>query len=135
MSGKLEKGLFNLLTSVTSGRVYPRLPQSVTFPAIRYQRIYTTRQVAVDGEAVGVTEVGMQVDCMAESYEDAKNTADSVRAILHTYNGRWGELTSPETHLTCHFCVLETENDLSDIDGDDLTYWVSQRYKIWTDMD
>ena len=133
MSGKLEKGLKNILQGVAG--VYPRLPQPPTFPAIRYQRIYTSRQVSVDGANVGPTEVGMQVDCMGDSYEDAKDTADAVRTILHTYSGAWGAITSPETHLTCHFVNLQTENDFYEQDGDNVTHWVAQRYQIWTDME
>jgi len=133
MSGILEKGLVDKLDSICG--VHPKLPQPPTFPAIRYQRIYTNRVVSVDGENVGPTEVGMQVDCMGETYQSAKDTADAVRAILHTYSGQWGESTSPVTHLTAHFVNLQTENDFFEQDGDKSTHWVSQRYQIWTDMD
>lgn len=132
MSAELEKGLYSLLTgnspqTLAAGRVYPRLPQGVTFPAIRYQRISATRQQALTS-AVGVTEVGMQVDCMAASYSEAKTLADSVRTILHDYTGAWGTLQA--RHV-----ALAGENDFDEQDGDRVTHWVSQRYRIWTDMD
>jgi len=132
MSVELEKGLYAILTgnsplTLASGRVYPRLPQGVTFPAIRYQRITATRQQALDGN-VGVTEVGIQIDCMAESYSQAKTLADSVRVILHGYSGAWGTLKA-------HLVTLETENDFYEQDGDDVTHWVTQRYQVWTNMD
>lgn len=76
----------------------------------------------------------MQVDCMAETYAAAKNLADSVRNALHLYRGQWGDTTSPETHLICRHIHLQTENDLNEIDGDKHTFWVSQRYQIWTNM-
>lgn len=126
MSIELEKGLVDLLDGLAG--VHPRLPQPPTFPCIRYQRIYTTRQNGVDGSNIGVTEVGMQVDCMAETYTEAKTLADSVRGILHGYVGSWGTLTA-------HFVTLQTENDFSDVDGDNFTHWVSMRFQIWTNMD
>jgi len=130
----VEEGLYNKLASSVSNRCYPSIPQKATFPLIRYQRILTNRVVSVDGSAVGVTEVGMQVDCMARTYAAAKTLADTVRGLLHTYHGQWGATTSPETHLIARFITLETENDLNDIDGDDRVFWVAQRYRIWTNM-
>lgn len=123
MSGKVEQGLVDALASV--GVAYPRLPQPVTFPAIRYQRVYTTRQNAVDGTQTGPLEVGMQIDCMAETYAGAKTLADSVRTALNRYTGAWAG-------TTCLFATLETENDFSEDSGDKVIHWVSQRYRIWT---
>lgn len=132
MSVALEQGLFSILTTnspqTSAGvRVYPRLPQGVTYPCVRYQRIAADRTQAIDAN-VGVTMATIQVDCMAESYSECKALADSVRGILHGYRGAWGS-------LTCHNIMLETENDLDHQDGDDILHWVSQRYAIYTDMD
>ena len=132
MSANLEKGLYSLITgnspqTTAAGRVYPYLPQVVTFPAIRYTRITTTRHQSIDAE-VGVTNAVVQVDCMASTYDAAKTLADEVRTILHGYTGAWGS-------LTCRNCVLEMESDLNEIDGDERTFWVLQRYRIYTDMD
>ena len=132
MSQALEVGLYSMLTgnspqTLAVSRVYPRLPQGVTFPAIRYQRINTVREQALDGN-VGVTEVTVQVDCMAESYVSAKTLADEVRVILHGFTGAWGTLTA--RHV-----LLDTENDFYEQDGDRVTHWVTQRYRVWTDMD
>lgn len=132
MSAELEKGLYSLITgnypqTLAASRVYPILPQAATLPAIRYQRISTTRAQALDS-AVGVTEAGIQIDCMASSYSDAKILADSVRVILHDYTGAWGTLIA--RHVS-----LAGENDFNEQDGDRVTHWVSQRYRIWTNMD
>jgi hypothetical protein len=122
----LEKGLVTVLAGTVAA--YPRLPQPVTYPLVRYQRIITSRTNSIDGLNVGVTEVGMQVDCMSDSYDGAKTLADSVRTLLHTYVGSWGTLTA-------HFVNLQTENDFYEQDGDRKTHWVAQRYQIWTDME
>lgn len=132
MSAELEKGLYGLITgnspqTSAAGRVYPRLPQGVTYPAIRYQRIATQRMQAIDSN-VGVTMATVQVDCIAESYSACKALADEVRSILHGYVGAFGTLIARNV-------MLETENDLDYHDGDDVLHWVSQRYAIYTDMD
>lgn len=123
MSGLVEKGLVSVLSGV--GVAYPRLPQPVTFPAIKYQLVYTSRQSAVDGTQTGPLECGIQIDCIGDTYEDAKTLADSVRTTLNRYTGTWGS-------LKCLFCSLQTENDFSDEDGDKVSHWVSQRYQVWT---
>jgi len=132
VSAELEKGLYDFLAGTSpqlscAGRVYPRLPQGVTFPAVRYQRISANRTQAIDGN-VGVTEVTVQIDCMAETYSETKVLADEVRTLLHGYRGAWGA-------LVCRHITLETENDFYEQDGDELTHWVTQRYRIWTNMD
>ena len=132
MSQALEKGLYSKLignspTTLADVRVYPRTPQKPTFPLIRYQRINAVRNHSLDAN-VGVTEVTMQIDCMAESYSQAKTLADSVRVIFNGYRGAWGTLQA--RHVS-----LDTENDFSEQDGDRVIHWVSQRYRVWTDMD
>jgi len=131
VSAELEKGVYSKIAGASpqtsaAGRIYPRLPQSVTFPAIRYQRITTTRKHALDSE-VGVTEATVQIDCMAESYSEAKTLADEVRTLLHGYRGALGTLTA-------HLVSLDTENDFYEQDGDNVTHWVTQRYIFYTDM-
>jgi hypothetical protein len=126
MSSELEKGLKTVLTGTAT--CWPRLPQRPTFPLVRYQRISTDRQNSIDGSNVGVTETGLQIDCISDSYDEAKTLADSVRGILHGYIGAWGTLTARFVHL-------QTENDFYEEDGDRVTHWVSQRYQVWTNME
>ena len=129
MSSELEKGLITKLTGQTTAgsRVYPRLPEQATYPAIRYQRISTTRNHSLDAN-VGVTEAGIQIDCIATTYSQAKTLADAIRVILHGFKGTWGTLIA--RHVS-----LETENDFYEQDGDRVTHWVAQRYRVWTNMD
>ena len=132
MSAVLEQGLFLLLSSnspqtTAESRIYPRLPQGVTFPAILYARIGTERQQALDSN-VGVTEATIMLECVAESYSEAKTLADEVRTILHGYSGSWST-------LTCRNCVLASESEESEQDGDRVTHWVTHIYRIWTNMD
>jgi len=129
MSAALEKGLFSKLSgqTIANSRIYPRLPEQVIFPAIRYQRISTVRSHAIDG-AVGVTDVLMQVDCVAKTYSQAKTLADEVRDVLHGYSGTWGTLIARHVKL-------DMETDFHDQDGDRVTHWIMHQYRIWTNMD
>ena len=129
MSSALEKGLYSKLSGQTTAkdRIYPRLPEQVIYPAIRYQRISTVRVHAIDG-AVGVTDALIQIDCVAKTYSQAKTLADEVRVILHGYTGTWGTLIA--RHVT-----LDMETDDYDQDGDRVTHWIMQQYRIWTNMD
>lgn len=132
MSEELEKGLYSMIAgaspqSSAGSRVYPRIPQSPTYPLIRYQRITTARKHAIDGP-VGVTDAIVQVDCIATSYSESKALADTIRTLLHFYRGSWGTLTA-------RLVSLESDNDFNDQDGDRVRHWVTQRFRIWTDMD
>ena len=132
MSRELEKGLYDRLAGqsplpTSAGtRVHPYFPQGVVFPAIRYRRLSANRQHSLDGE-VGVNDALVQIDCMASSYDEAKILADEVRVALHGYVGIWGA-------LVCRLCSLESETDLDYRDGDEHDFWVSQRYRIYTNM-
>jgi len=132
MSIQLETGLYSLLSgnspqTSAAGRVYPDLPQGVTFPAIVYERIDTNRTQSLDAN-VGVTETTVMVDCGAETKSAALTLADEVRTILHGYSGAWST-------LLCRNCVLGSESSYSERDGDRATYWVTHIYRIWTNMD
>lgn len=70
----------------------------------------------------------MMVDCVAESYSEVKTLADEVRTIMHGYTGAWST-------LICRNCHLDTETDTNEQDGDRVTHWVTQIYRIWTNMD
>jgi hypothetical protein len=131
MSAELEKGLYTVLAGASpqtsaAARVYPRVPQNPTFPLIHYQRVSTLRGQTLTGDS-GPVAATLQVDCMGESYSAVKTLADEVRTILSDYTGTWGT-------LYCYNVFLESENDLSDQEGDRVTHWVAQRYTVWTDM-
>lgn len=130
MSAVFEQGLYAKLaasSTLAAKRIYPRLPEGVTFPAILYTRIGTSRQQAIDGN-VGVTEAMVAIECVAANYSDSKTLADEVRTALHGYRGAWST-------LICRHITLENETESTEQDGDRVTHWVTQIYRIWTNMD
>jgi hypothetical protein len=124
----MEEGLISVLTgspAIAGGRIYPIIPQGATKPLVRYQVIDTRRIVAVDGINVGPTEFTVQLDCVGATYQQAKELSRQVLARLHTYSGTWGS-------SICRFCYIQSENDLYEQNGDNVTHWVAQRYIVTT---
>lgn len=123
----VEEGLYAVLDGRTAAehRIYPRLPQGVNYPAIKYQRISSARRYDISASSVGVTEASFQINCLAETYSEAKALAAEVVSELSGYTGQWGD-------LQCRFCMFETDSDMESQDGDLITHWVMQRYTVWT---
>lgn len=96
----IEEGLAAFLVAnaavnaIVSGRVYPnKLPQTVTLPALTYQRIDTPRVHSHDTSgATGTAHPRIQFDCWAASYSSAKSLSDALRGALNGYKGTMGSV-------------------------------------------
>lgn len=76
--------------SSDAARIRPlRLPNGVTFPAIRFQRITTVRELTHDGPT-GKPQVRMQVDSYSDDAGEAVDTAEAVRKTLDGFVGDMG---------------------------------------------
>lgn len=64
-----------------------RLPEGISFPALRYQRIDTVREVTQDGPT-GLPRIRMQVDSYGLTQGQAFDTADAVRKTLDGFVGQ-----------------------------------------------
>lgn len=72
-------------------RTYPgKLPQNVTYPAVRYQKIDGGRFHAMGADAA-VRPLDMQVDGFAESYDTASTLMGAIADALD----RWTNASSP----------------------------------------
>ena len=112
----LETGLKSALTSdvtvnaLVSGRIYPEImPQDVTYPAISYQRISTTRYQLLEG-IDDFTQVRIQIDCWDSSYSGVKALASAVKGAIDGVRVLGSE--------SVHHCFMDSMIDLSQIDGD-----------------
>lgn len=92
----LEAAVFSILSAATGvgavagDRIYPNaLPQGVTYPAIRYQRISTARRYAIDAKQETAMS-RLQIDCYATTLAEALSLADAARAALDFYTGTAG---------------------------------------------
>jgi len=112
------------VTAIVGTRIYPEaIPQKDgTMPAIVYQRLISLR----DRELAGTTDlinVRVRVDCWDTSYSGCKALADAVRLALNDERVALGSFVVQDV-------FLDTEGDLSEFDGDDSDYRVSQEYEI-----
>lgn len=121
-----EAALFSLLTAgspnpvaaIIGTRAYPDvLPQAVTYPAIRFQRISTPRSQyrTLDGHA-NYASPRFQIDCWATQKSQALELADAVYRLLEGFTGyAGGQPGSPEdTGLRIDF--ISTEDQAGDVE-------------------
>lgn len=90
----LTTGGGNPVAAIIGTRCYPDvLPQGVTYPAIRYQRISTPRAQyrTLDGRA-NYASPRMQVDCFALNRSGAIALAQAVYGLLEGFAGTVGGL-------------------------------------------
>ena len=72
------------LTALVGDRIYPVvLPEGVSYPAVRYQRIGGGPLQHTGGDS-GLENARIQIDVWAKRYAQAKDTAEQVRAAIRT---------------------------------------------------
>lgn len=89
----LGKGIYNLLTTdagvsaLVGNRVFPAvMEQGVTMPAICYTIISAGRISALIQDT-DLVETLVQVDCYSETYPQARDVHQAVRAAMQRYQG------------------------------------------------
>ena len=94
----IHSALYRLLTSngavaaLVGDRVYPmQAPQDTAYPLIVFSTIVELRAPTLAG-ASGAVNPKIQVDCWAESNEDADSLSDAVRLALDGYRGTVGSV-------------------------------------------
>ena len=87
------------VTALASTRTYPLvLPQGVTLPAIRYQKIDAEREHMMGSDS-GVVGALFQVDSYAADPLAAKNLAAQVKAALSRYRDTVGDVVIQDVLL------------------------------------
>lgn len=88
-----EQAIFNILTNdagvaaLVVTRIYPNIvPIDATLPAIAYQRISASSEMAHDGPA-GYAQARLQITMIDDDYGDCKALAAAVKAALNGYSG------------------------------------------------
>lgn len=100
--------------TLAENRVYAlRLPKNTTFPALSFQRISSEPVNSLDGSS-GLDQVRLQVDCWAETYDQAKRLAAEVRDALEAGSFK---------------ALLATERD--DFEEEARLYRVSSDFMLW----
>jgi len=117
----IQEELYTLLTTATSpqlSQVYPIvIPQQAEYPAVRYVRITSTREMNHDAVESWVRSV-FQIDCYGSSYNAALDTAETFKGALYDYTG--GSIQKARLDFEAE--SLEDDTDL---------YRVMQQFTIW----
>lgn len=117
----IQEEIYTLLTGATSpqlSEVYPIvIPQQASYPAVRYVRITSTRDMNHDEVESWVRSV-FQIDCFGSSYSEAVSTAETVKAAVNDYTGG----TIQKARLDFEVESLEGDTDL---------FRVMQQFTIW----
>jgi len=109
------------------------LPQSITLPAITYQRISTDRLMTHDQDAGGLATARIQFDTYATTYAEAKKTASALRNSLLGYKGQMGGVNTVRVDAT--LSALEQDSMEPDLKIYRITtdYLISYEEGDWDD--
>lgn len=114
------------VTSHVGHRVYPHLAPAVdSLPFISWRRLSIRREQTLS-DPMGVPFVQIEYLAFAESYLEARQIADAMRAVLDGYSGSFDNTTVRQTSLDAE------EDQVVSLDGSEVpnAYAVSQTYEI-----
>lgn len=75
-----EEHIYNTLSGLAGGRVFPMVISGNTYPAITYQRVGGTPVTSLSG-LNSLDHGRFQIDCYAETYLSAKQLANQVKQL------------------------------------------------------
>lgn len=85
--------------SAITTRIYPaRVPDAITLPFIRYQRVSSDRPSTMGVDA-GLVGAGYQIDCWATDQIDQITLRNAIRLALQRWRGT-GTVTIQDTFIT-----------------------------------
>lgn len=122
----IDAAVYTRLTEELDIDFYPlTLPPSVTLPAGTYRRVSTAPEYTHNGDAL-LERIRWQFDVWAETYAEACQQADTLRAAWSGYSGQVYE--TPAIYVDAAF--IQSRRDLFDPETQsyrtttDVTMWV-----------
>jgi hypothetical protein len=114
------------VSAIVGSRIYPILaPQTAALPFIVWRRSGISREHTLAGP-MGVPTVSVEMQLLANTYEQARELADKVRVVLDGYGA-----TLNNTEVK-HVSLEQESDDFVQLAGGDLppVYQVTQTYNI-----
>lgn len=108
-------------------RIYPVLaPATAPMPLITWRRSGIQREQTL-GKPAGMPRVTVEYSIYGTTYENAREIADAMRAVLDGYGGASGTTTVNQTSLE------NESDDFVALAGADLppVYQITQSYDVW----
>lgn len=115
------------VSAIVGSRIYPVLaPASAAMPLVTWRRSGVQREQTLSGP-MGLPRVSVEYSIYGTTYEQARELADSMRAVLDGYGGTLDNTTIRQTSLE------DESDDFVTLAGADLppVYQVTQRYDVW----
>ena len=110
----IETSIYGIIKTLAGGRVYPIvLPDSVSLPAIVYQRISSVPITSLDGDS-GLDSVRIQISVWGNTYKEVKDLSVTVRATLNS-----------------SALKITTENDTDDYEPETKRFRVLTDFVVW----
>lgn len=108
------------VAALVADRIHPIvLPQAGLFPALTYQVIDGDSHYSMQGPS-GLASRRVQIDCHAETYEEA---IDLKGAVIGALSGFQGDVGSPPVRIQGIFRQLERDNYDAELERAGPTLW------------
>lgn len=115
------------LAALVGTRVYPVLaPTTASLPFVTWRRSGIQRAQTL-GAPMGLPRVSVEYGIYGTTYEQARDVADRMRAVLDGYGGTVGNCTVQQVSLENEF------DDFVTLAGSDLppVYQITQTFDVW----
>ena len=115
------------VTTLVGSRIYPVLaPASAALPFVTWRRSGIQREQTLGGP-MGMPRVTVEYSIYGTTYEQTREVADAMRAVLDGYGGTADNTTVKQTSLE------DESDDFVQLAGADLppVYQVTQRFDVW----
>lgn len=117
----------NAVTTLIGTRVYPVLaPASASLPFVTWRRVAVRRQQTL-AAPMGMPVTSIEYSIFGTTYEQAREVADAMRAVLDGYGGTSNNTEVKQTSLE------QESDDFVTLGGAELppAYQITQQYDVW----
>ena len=115
------------VTSLVSARIYPVLaPATASLPFVTWRRVAIRRQQTL-GAPMGMPVTSVEYSIFGSTYEQAREVADVMRAVLDGYGGTANNTEVKQTSLE------QESDDFVTLGGAELppAYQITQQYDVF----
>lgn len=115
------------VSALIGTKVYPVIaPASATLPFVTWRRVAVRRQQTL-AAPMGMPVTSIEYSIFGSTYEQARDVADAMRAVLDGYGGSANNTEVKQTSLE------QESDDFVTLAGAELppAYQITQQYDVW----
>ncbi len=117
----------NAVATLIGTRIYPVIaPATATLPFVTWRRVAVRRQQTL-AAPMGMPVTSVEYSIFGLTYEQARDVADAMRAVLDGYGGSANNTEVKQTSLE------QESDDFVTLAGAELppAYQITQQYDVW----